>query len=119
MNTPNIIITYRNDQATGVRGRHALAEKLGVGPSAEEIDQRKKSIAASVEDYDKKIAAVKRPATEAEPAQKPSGGGRGEGTGAGSLLHQMNPQKLMKKGGTASSRGDGCAQRGKTKGRMV
>ena len=109
----------RNDQATGVRGGHALAEKLGVGPSAEEIDQRKKSIAASVEDYDKKIAAVKRPATEAEPAQKPSGGGRGEGTGAGSLLHQMNPQKLMKKGGTTSSRGDGCAQRGKTKGRMV
>jgi hypothetical protein len=25
----------------------------------------------------------------------------------------------MKKGGTASSRADGCAQRGKTKGRMV
>jgi len=46
-------------------------------------------------------------------------GGRGEGTGAGSLLRQMNPQKLMKKGGTASSRGDGCCQRGKTKGRMV
>jgi hypothetical protein len=50
------------------------------------------------------------------------GGGRGEGTSAGSLLRQMNPQKLYKKGGkvsSASSRGDGCAQRGKTKGRMV
>ena len=42
--------------------------------------------------------------------------------GAGSLLHEMNPQKLYKKGGavkSASSRADGIAQRGKTKGRMV
>lgn len=48
--------------------------------------------------------------------------GRGEGGGAGSLLHEMNPQKLMKKGGavkSASSRADGIAKRGKTKGRMV
>jgi len=48
-------------------------------------------------------------------------GGRGEGGGAGSLLREMNPQKLYKKGGmiSASKRGDGIAQRGKTKGRMV
>jgi hypothetical protein len=48
-------------------------------------------------------------------------GGRGE-SGAGSLLRAMNPQKLYKKGGTvksASSRADGVAQRGKTRGRMV
>lgn len=61
---------------------------------------------------------------------KPSRGGGGGsgtlgggGTKSGDLLHQMNPQKLMKKGGaiksSASSRGDGIAQRGKTKGRMV
>jgi hypothetical protein len=50
-------------------------------------------------------------------------GGRGDfGRGAGSMLREMNPQKLMKKGGkvsSASSRGDGIAQRGKTKGRVV
>jgi hypothetical protein len=45
-------------------------------------------------------------------------GGRGEGGGAGNLLHQMNPQKLMKKGGavkSASARADGIAIRGKTR----
>ena len=45
-------------------------------------------------------------------------GGRGEGGGAGSLLHEMNPQKLMKKGGkvkSASARADGIAIRGKTR----
>jgi hypothetical protein len=109
----------RNDQTVSVRGGHALADRLGVGTSAEEIERHKKSVAATIEDFPRKLAAIKKPEAEAEPAQKPSGGGRGEGTGAGSLLHQMNPQKLMKKGGTASSRGDGCCQRGKTKGRMV
>ena len=45
-------------------------------------------------------------------------GGRGEGGGAGNLLHEMNPQKLMKKGGavkSASARADGIAIRGKTR----
>ena len=45
-------------------------------------------------------------------------GGRGEGSGAGSLLHEMNPQKLYKKGGavkSASARADGCCIRGKTR----
>ena len=48
-------------------------------------------------------------------------GGRGE-SGAGSLLREMNPQKVYKKGGavkSASARADGVAQRGKTRGRMV
>jgi hypothetical protein len=31
----------------------------------------------------------------------------------------MGPVKKLSKGGSASSRGDGCAQRGKTRGRMV
>ena len=31
----------------------------------------------------------------------------------------MGPVKKMSKGGSASSRADGCAQRGKTRGRMV
>jgi hypothetical protein len=57
---------------------------------------------------------------ERRPTAQPSGG-RGQGGGAGSLLREMNPQKLYKKGGmiSASKRGDGIAQRGKTKGRMV
>jgi len=45
-------------------------------------------------------------------------GGRGEGGGAGSLLHEMNPQKLYKNGGkvkSASVRADGAAIRGKTR----
>ena len=48
-------------------------------------------------------------------------GGRGEGPSAGSLLREMNPQKLYKKGGavkSASARADGIAQRGKTRGMM-
>jgi hypothetical protein len=53
--------------------------------------------------------------------RRPMGGGRGEGPSKGNLLHEMNPQKLYKKGGkvSASSRADGIAQRGKTKGRVV
>ena len=50
---------------------------------------------------------------------QPSGG---RGSGAGSLLREMNPQKMYKKGGavrSASARADGIAQRGKTRGRMV
>lgn len=49
------------------------------------------------------------------------GGGSG-GASAGSLLREMNPQKLYKKGGavkSASSRADGIAQRGKTRGKIV
>lgn len=44
--------------------------------------------------------------------------GGGGGSGAGNLLHEMNPQKLYKKGGkvkSASQRADGCAIRGKTR----
>jgi regulator of protease activity HflC (stomatin/prohibitin superfamily) len=44
--------------------------------------------------------------------------GGGGGGGAGSLLREMNPQKLYKKGGkvrTASQRADGCCIRGKTR----
>jgi hypothetical protein len=40
--------------------------------------------------------------------------------GAGASWDDSNKSvKKMAKGGTASSRADGCAQRGKTKGRMV
>jgi len=50
---------------------------------------------------------------------KPKSGGGGGGSG----IPKVGPKKPtdMKKGGkvSASSRADGCAQRGKTKGRMV
>jgi hypothetical protein len=69
-----------------------------------------------------------------------SGGGGGEGGGVIAQLMREHGDKLqgggggkqqyvydagtqqfkgMKKGGTASSRADGCAVKGKTKGRMV
>jgi hypothetical protein len=75
------------------------------------------------EEHRAKIEA-ERPRTYAERLQdmgrlpNPSGGG-----GGGSGIPKVGPKKPtdMKKGGkiTASSRADGCAQRGKTKGRMV
>jgi hypothetical protein len=55
---------------------------------------------------------------ERRPTAQIRGGGGG---GAGSLLREMNPQKLYNKGGavkSASSRADGIAQRGKTRGRV-
>lgn len=110
----------RDDQATSVRGGHALAEKLGVGPTEEEIDQRKKSIAASAEDFPRRLSEIKKPA---------SGGGSGgvSDTREIQLGSDLDPKSMMKregykKGGavkSASSRGDGIAQRGKTRGRMV
>jgi len=55
---------------------------------------------------------------ERRPTAQVRGGGGGGGGGAGSLLREMNPQKLMKKGGavkSASARADGIAIRGKTR----
>lgn len=52
---------------------------------------------------------------------KPTGGGVSGTGGAGEIKSLQNP-RAMKKGGkisSASKRADGCAVRGKTKGRMV
>ena len=52
---------------------------------------------------------------------KPGGGGGG-GTGSAGEIKALTNPRAMKKGGkisTASNRADGCAIRGKTKGRMV
>jgi hypothetical protein len=52
----------------------------------------------------------------------PSGGGGGGGGGGGMPKLNRDITKNMKKGGkvsSASSRADGCATKGKTKGRMV
>lgn len=54
-------------------------------------------------------------------AKGPSGGGGGGAGGIGGKLSNRDLTRAYKKGGkvSASSRADGCCQRGKTKGRMV
>ena len=49
---------------------------------------------------------------------KPVGGGSSGTGGAGEIKSLQNP-RAMKKGGSASSRADGCCIKGKTKGRFV
>jgi len=86
-------------------------------------------------DVDEVLEDIKAPSKDARAeslkarAKSSVGGGSGVRGGSGSLgggagvtgadlLHQMNPQKLMKKGGavkSASARADGCAIRGKTR----
>jgi len=43
----------------------------------------------------------------------------GPGPMPGPVVNRPPPTMGMKKGGSASSRADGCAQRGKTKGKIV
>ena len=75
-------------------------------------------------DADKAKAEKERPRTYTERLQdmgrlpKPSGGG-GSGTGGAGEIKSLQNPRAMKKGGTASSRADGCCIKGKTKGRMV
>lgn len=62
------------------------------------------------------------PAPAADSGSTPrSGGGGGAGAmvrGQDTIQHSLNPLKLAK-GGSASKRGDGIAQRGKTRGKMI
>ena len=93
---------------------------LDLGDSEEE--NRKKRVAdakAKVREMaEEHRASVKDERTYkrfGEPVTRGGGGGGGMGTG------KMNRDitKNYKAGGTASSRADGCAVRGKTKGRIV
>jgi hypothetical protein len=110
----------RNDQATNVKGGHALAERLGlVSASAENIKPLRPS---EDPEFLKRLAEIKK-------SQPKSGGGSG---GVASnrremqLGAEMDPKAMMrreeyKRGGavkSASSRADGIAQRGKTRGMM-
>jgi hypothetical protein len=85
-------------------------------------EEAKKKIRDMV-DADKAKAEKDRPRTYTERLQdmgrlpKPSGGGGGSG-GAAEIKSLQNP-RAMKKGGTASSRADGCCVKGKTKGKML
>jgi hypothetical protein len=88
----------------------------------EEAKQKLRDIAEA----EKARLEKERPRTYTERLQdmgrlpKPSGGGGGGGPGGADLKSIANP-KAMKKGGkiSASTRADGCAKRGKTKGRIV
>lgn len=74
-----------------------------------------------LETYGEKAAQNKPEKAPARP--RPMGGGAGTGGGSGGAdLKSITNPKSMKKGGkvsSASSRADGIAQRGKTRGRMV
>ena len=100
----------RNDQATGVRGGHALADRLGVGNDSGPTKEMR-------QEAQKRYEQVKA-------SKSSGGGGGGADTREMQLGADLDPKAMMKregykKGGTAAARGDGCCQRGKTKGRMV
>jgi len=99
----------------GAIGKLADKGLLGLGPrmvasKAQEKDEAKAMQAMQAE-KDAKAQAAKQ---QRRPMRsRPQSSGMGGG---------MEGYKAMKKGGkvsSASSRADGCAQRGKTKGRMV
>ena len=100
----------------GAIGKLADKGLLGLGPrmiasKAQEKDEAKAlQIAQAQEAEAKALEAKKKRPMRSRPQQSSGMGGGMEG------------YKAMKKGGkvsSASSRADGCAQRGKTKGRMV
>ena len=133
----------RNDQATSVRGGHALAERLGLVSfesdgkeeerkkiSAEKEENLRKKLSERNPDFDMKSWREKLHKATPWASSKTSGGGSGgapEDRREAQLGADLDPKSMMKregykKGGkvsSASSRGDGIAQRGKTKGRMV
>ena len=68
-------------------------------------------------------AEKERPRTYTERLQDmgrlPKGGGGSSGTGGSGEIKSLQNPRAMKKGGTASSRADGCAVKGKTKGKIL
>jgi hypothetical protein len=98
----------------GAIGKLADKGLLGLGPrmiasKAQEKDEAKAMQAMQAEKEAKEMAAKKKRPMRARPQATPMGGG-------------LESYKPMKNGGSVSSaskRGDGCAIRGKTKGRMV
>ena len=86
-------------------------------------DNARAEASKMAEEHRAKIEA-ERPRTYTERLQdmgrlpKPSGGGGGGGMG-GNKLSNRDLTKAYKKGGTASSRADGCCAKGKTRGKML
>jgi hypothetical protein len=98
------------------------AEKVKQENEKAKADARKMA-----EEHRAKVEA-ERPRTYAERLQdmgrlpKPTGGGGGGGGMGGNKLSNRDLTKAYKKGGSVSSaskRADGCAVKGKTKGRIV
>ena len=89
---------------------------------AEKLETEKEARRVMKEmERDKAIDKAREFVKEGKAAFGPRGGVGGGGSGGAELKSIMNP-KAMKKGGkvsSASSRADGIAQRGKTRGRMV
>ena len=104
-------------------------EKRGPGKFDEVLEraktERAKAEVSKIAEETKAKAEAERPRTYAERLQdmgrlpKPSGGGGG--TGIGGKLGNRDLNRNGRAGGkvSASSRADGCAIRGKTKGRTV
>jgi hypothetical protein len=103
-------------------------EKRGPGKFDEALDRAKvdraKADISRMAEETRAKAEAERPRTYTERLQDmgrlPKGGGGGGGMG-GNKLSNRDLTKAYKKGGkiSASKRADGCAQRGKTKGRMI
>jgi len=74
-------------------------------PSKQELENMRRDAAAA-----KAEKPYMESLTSTEPAPPSAGAGRG---------FVNPPVKKMAKGGSASSRGDGCAERGKTKGTVI
>lgn len=85
-------------------------------------EEAKQKIRDMVE-ADKAKAEKERPRTYTERLQDmgrlPKGGGGSSGTGGAGEIKSLQNPRAMKKGGTASSRADGCCVKGKTKGKIV
>lgn len=91
---------------------------LDLGDSEEE--NRKKRIADAKAKV-KELAAEHRATVKDERTYKRFGEpvSRGGGGGSGGIKSMKYEPKSFKAGGTASSRADGCAMRGKTRGKIV
>lgn len=117
---------------TGGDGNEKYSPPQKRGPSEfdkalekERAERARAEVNRIAEEHRAKIES-ERPRTYTERLQdmgrlpKPTGGGSSGTGGAGEIKSLQNP-RAMKKGGkiTASTRADGCAKRGKTKGRIV
>ena len=104
---------------TTVEKMYRQAKSAVKGVTGKDVDEVLENVKAPTKDA--RAESIKNSMTSGGGSGIRGGGSGtlgGGGTKSGDLLHQMNPQKLMKKGGavkSASARADGCAIRGKTR----
>jgi hypothetical protein len=80
-----------------------------------DVAEAKDKVRQMAEEHRAKMAAER---AYTKPGMNTRVGGIGGEGAAADIKMLLNP-KAMKKGGTASSRADGCCVKGKTKGRMA